>query len=109
MFFASRHTAPAPLSADGGAATRPSQRSSRCSAASPMGAVAAARRTQSAFPALLRRTNASDLRLGTAIYNPALGFDTGYDGPLINRLAHLPHVTRVQSAALLDVVPFLGP
>ena len=62
-----------------------------------MGALAAARRTESSFPTFLASTNPSDLSLGTALYNPALGYTTGYDGPLVARIAHLPHVRRAES------------
>ncbi|TML12678.1 MAG: FtsX-like permease family protein [Actinobacteria bacterium] len=39
----------------------------------------------------------------TAVYNPTLGFDTGNDASLMNTLAHLPHVTRAESYAGLNV------
>ena len=46
-----------------------------------MGALAAARRTESSFPTFLASTNPSDLSLGTALWNPALGYTTGYNAP----------------------------
>jgi hypothetical protein len=46
-----------------------------------MGALAAARRTESSFPTFLASTNPSNLSLGTALWNPALGYTTGYNGP----------------------------
>jgi len=56
-----------------------------------MGALAAARRTQSSFPAFLQSTNPSDISVAI------LG---GSDDPrLIRALAHLPHVRRVERAA----------
>ena len=60
-----------------------------------MGAVAAARRTQSSFPAFLASTNPSDMSVVT--------------GPVpVNVLARLPHVKRVESADVLNAAR-LGP
>lgn len=60
-----------------------------------MGAVAAARRTQSSFPAFLASTNPSDMSVFT--------------GPVpVNVLARLPHVKRVESADVLNAAQ-LGP
>ena len=55
-----------------------------------MGALAAARRTESSFPTFLASTNPSNLSLGTAIYNPALGYTTGFDGRLVDTIARCP-------------------
>lgn len=57
-----------------------------------MAAVAAARRTQSSFPAYLASTNPSDLDGGTAIFDPSVGSSTPYDAKLVATIAHLPHV-----------------
>jgi hypothetical protein len=62
-----------------------------------MASIAGARRTQSSFPTFLASTNPSDLSLGTALSNPGLGYATGYDGPIIQRIAALPGVTRAAS------------
>ena len=62
-----------------------------------LGALASARRTQSSYSTYLANTNPSDLSLGTALYSPGLGFTTGYDAALVRTIAHLPHVTRVES------------
>lgn len=70
-----------------------------------MGAIAGARRTQSAFPAYLAATDASDLRLQT--YDITV-FDGIEGGSLTGSLAHLPLVTRVASAPNLLIAP-LGP
>ena len=70
-----------------------------------MGAIAAARRTSSSFSTYLASTNPSNLSLGTAIYDPALGFNSGYDAPLANTIAHLPHVARAESYADIYSVP----
>jgi hypothetical protein len=74
-----------------------------------MGAVAAGRRTQSAFATYLASTNPSELKMATGAYNPAVGSDAGYGPAFIRAIAHLPHVTKVESSALLDVVLYLGP
>jgi hypothetical protein len=74
-----------------------------------MGAVAAGRRTQSAFATYLASTNPSELRMATGAYNPAVGSDVGYAPAFIRAIAHLPHVTKVESSALLDVVLYLAP
>jgi succinate dehydrogenase hydrophobic anchor subunit len=62
-----------------------------------MASLAGARRTQSSFPTFLASTNPSDLSLGTALANPALGYATGYDGSIIKRIAMLPGVTHAES------------
>ena len=69
-----------------------------------MGAVAGARRTQSAFPTYLAATDSSDLQV--QIYNVA---NSSGSGPsLAAAFAHLPQVEHVASAPGLLVVP-LGP
>jgi hypothetical protein len=67
-----------------------------------MGAVAGARRTQSAFPAYMSATDASDLQV--AVYNP------GAPGPaavenLTRRFARLPLVVHVASAPEMLLLP----
>ena len=62
-----------------------------------MGALAAARRTESSFPTFLASTNPSDLSLGTALLNPALGYTNGYDAALVRTISGLPHVRRAES------------
>jgi ABC-type antimicrobial peptide transport system permease subunit len=74
-----------------------------------MGAVAAGRRTQSAFATYLASTNPSELRMVTGGYNPAVASDVGYGPAFIRAIAHLPHVTHVESSALLNVVLYVGP
>ena len=66
-----------------------------------MAALAGARRTQSAFPAYLAATSASDLQL------QAEGLRNG-TSDLADELAHLPLVTHVGEAPSLFIVP-LGP
>ena len=70
-----------------------------------MGALAAARRTESSFPTFLASTNPSNLSLGTALYNPALGFTTGYNAPLVRTISHLPHVRHAESYADMYSTP----
>ena len=70
-----------------------------------MGALAAARRTESSFPEFLASTNPSNLSLGTALWNPALGYTTGYNGPLVATIARLPHVRRAESYAAIYSAP----
>ncbi|MGO8859690.1 MAG: ABC transporter permease [Acidimicrobiales bacterium] len=70
-----------------------------------MGALAAARRTESSFSAFLASTDPSNLSLGTALYNPALGFTTGYDAPLVRAISHERFVKRAESYADVDSTP----
>src|SRR5207244_8688507 len=69
------------------------------------GAVAGARRTQSSCPAFLASTNPSDLGGITAVLNPALGADAGYDAALTARISHLPRVRRLESYGGLNILP----
>jgi hypothetical protein len=71
-----------------------------------LGSVAAARRTQSAFPDYLASTNPSDLTVLTGLSGPASG--PGYDPAVVRAIARLPHVRRVESYAGLNVA-VLGP
>jgi hypothetical protein len=64
-----------------------------------LGAVAAARRTQAAFPAYLASTNPSDL---TVLTGYSFDGHAGFDPALIRQIAALPHVRRVESYARLD-------
>jgi len=65
-----------------------------------MGAVAAARRTQSAFPAYLAASHASDLQFQS--YSPQSIASLEY---LTKELEHLPQVTRVAIAPTLFIIP----
>jgi FtsX-like permease family len=69
-----------------------------------MGAIAGARRTQSAFPAYLTATDASDLQLQAS--SNVAPFGSQQIGQLEPQLARLPYVTRVAVAPNLFVVPF---
>ena len=67
-----------------------------------MGSIAAARRTQSSFPTFLASTNPSDMSLGPRLYNPSLGYDTGYNASLVHAISRLPHVKQAKSFAGLN-------
>jgi len=66
-----------------------------------MGSMAAARRTQAAFPAYLASTNPSDLTVLTGLYG-VVG-SKGYDPATIAKIAALPGVRRVSSYEGLNV------
>ena len=69
-----------------------------------MASIAGARRTQSAFPAYLRATDASDLQFQTSdLSNVSNSFSS--TDPLLKKLARLPHVAHVASAPFLLVIP----
>ena len=67
--------------------------------------VAAARRTSSSYSSFLASTNPSDLSLGTGLFNPALGYDSGYDAALVSRIADLAGVRRLESYAEINATP----
>jgi hypothetical protein len=66
-----------------------------------IGSVAAARRTQGAYPAYLAATNPSDLTVLTGLSGPGNG--PGYDPAVIRKIAALPGVRHVASYAGLNV------
>ena len=68
--------------------------------------VAAARRTQSSFPAFLASTNPSDMGLATSVYDPSSG-SPGYDPSIVREIARLPHVKHVESWAGLNLLPLV--
>ena len=65
-----------------------------------MASIAGARRTQSAFPAYLRATDASDLQFQSSSVVSTFSAEN-----LDEKLAHLPHVAHVASAPYLLVIP----
>ena len=71
-----------------------------------MGAMAGARRTQSAFPAYLAAKDTSDLE--AQIWNLGESLSGAATANLAGRLARLPHVQHVASAPTLLLLP-LGP
>jgi hypothetical protein len=60
-----------------------------------LGSVAAARRTQSSFPAFVQSTNPSDMNIDVGTYNPAL----------ISKISRLPQVTSLKSYVSLNLAP----
>ncbi|MGA2530431.1 MAG: FtsX-like permease family protein [Acidimicrobiales bacterium] len=69
-----------------------------------MGSIAAARRTQSSYPAFLASTNASDLTLSTyGIANASLA--SNYSPTLTHEISNLPEVKRVESWVGAQVAP----
>jgi ABC-type lipoprotein release transport system permease subunit len=73
-----------------------------------MGSLAAARRTQSSYSALLETTNPSQIVMGTAIASPTIGNGQGYDPAIVREITRAPHVTAVASATGINAEP-LGP
>ena len=71
-----------------------------------IGAVAGARRTQSAFPAYLERSHASDLQVG--IIPRSATAAEAYSPSLTATLAHLPHVRRVGAFPFIFARPAEG-
>jgi hypothetical protein len=59
-----------------------------------MGALAGARRTQSAYPSFIASTNPSDIVVPTAVYG-LTSRTTGYDAAILAKLARLPYVEHV--------------
>jgi len=70
-----------------------------------MGAIAAARRTQSSFVQFAQNADASDLVVPIATYNPSAGLDAGYYPGIERAIARLPHVRQVESQVELDIAP----
>jgi hypothetical protein len=70
-----------------------------------MGSIAAARRTASSFSVFCASTNPSDLVGATAVLNPTIGSDSGYNAALVDEIARLPHVTQVESQSGIDFLP----
>ena len=69
-----------------------------------MGSIAAARRTQSSYPAFLAGTNASDLTMSTY----GIGNDSAannYSPKLTRKIAHLPDVKLVESWVGVGIAP----
>ncbi len=69
-----------------------------------IGSIAGARRTDSSFTAFWKSTNPSDLSGITGILNPSLPFSP-YDGPLVSKISHLPHVKRVETQSGINILP----
>src|SRR5271168_4205201 len=69
-----------------------------------MGSIAGARRTDSSFTVFWKSTNPSDLIGATGILNPTLPL-TPYDGPLVFKISHLPHVKSVETQSGINILP----
>jgi hypothetical protein len=69
-----------------------------------MGAVAAARRTDSSFSVYWASTNPSDLVGGTGVLDPSAGLKP-YEAPIVEKLSHLPHVANVESESGINLLP----
>jgi hypothetical protein len=69
-----------------------------------MGSIAGARRTDSSFTVYWKSTNPSALFGATGILNPALPL-TPYDGPLLSKISHLPHVKKVETQSGINILP----
>ena len=61
-----------------------------------MGAVAGARRTQSSYPRFMKSTNPSDL---IVLHNDSANDSNKDDAAFLRRIAHLPHVKRIESVS----------
>jgi len=71
-----------------------------------MGSIAAARRTQSSFPAYVASTHPSDLNGVTAFINPMPGVaGMGYNPSVEATIAGLPHVAKVYEESGLNIIP----
>jgi hypothetical protein len=69
-----------------------------------MGSIAGARRTDSSFTVFWKSTNPSDLFGATGILNPTLPL-TPYDGPLVYKISHLPHLKSVETQSGINILP----
>jgi hypothetical protein len=62
-----------------------------------IGAIAAARSTESSFVDFAEQNKAPDLAVLDGFYNPAIGLNAGYNPALLRKIARLPHVHKVES------------
>jgi hypothetical protein len=70
-----------------------------------MGAIAAARTTESSFSDFAASTNTAYLAVLDGFYNPGIGLDSGYNGALLRKISHLPHVKGVESEVGINAGP----
>ena len=70
-----------------------------------MGAVAAARSTESSFSDYVAASHVPQLFVLDGVINPAIGLDSAYNPMLLRQLSHLPHVQRVASTLELNMAP----
>ena len=70
-----------------------------------MGAIGAARRTQSSFPALVQSVHGTELQGPISFYQPGGGpFGAGYDPSLLRTIAHQPQVSEIEVAVGLNTL-----
>ena len=69
-----------------------------------MGAVAAARRTDSSFSIYWASTNPSDIVGGTGVLDARAGLKP-YEAPIVEKLSRLPHVAKVESQSGINLLP----
>src|SRR5579862_2902558 len=71
-----------------------------------LGAVAAARRTQSSFPVYLASTHPFELQGISSFFSPGNGPGAvGYDPRVVAAITHIPGVTAVINQSGLNIVP----
>ncbi len=70
-----------------------------------MGAVAAARSTESSFTDYVTASHVSQLYVLDGVINPSIGLDSGYNPGLLRTLSHLPYVQHVASTVELNAGP----
>ena len=70
-----------------------------------MGAVAAARSTESSFSDYVAASHVPQLFVLDGVINPAIGLDSAYNPALLRTLSHLPHVERVADVVELNLGP----
>ncbi len=69
-----------------------------------MGAIAGARRTLASPSVYVASRNPFSFGIGTGVFDPEGGQNSGYDPNVIHALAHLPHVVAVASVSGLNMV-----
>ena len=70
-----------------------------------MGAIAAARSTESSFSDYVTASHVPNLFVLDGVINPSIGLDSAYNPALLRKLSHLPHVERVADTLELNVGP----
>ena len=70
-----------------------------------MGAIAAARTTESSPGDFAASTNTPDLFLLDGFYNPGIGLNSGYNPALLRKIARIPHVEKVESLVGINAGP----
>ncbi len=70
-----------------------------------MGAVAAARSTESSYSDYVVSSHVPNLFVLDGVINPGIGLDSAYNPALLHQIARLPHVERVASTVELNMGP----